>query len=376
MKLADKETPSSRRARRQHDGADDAAPPVARAQTLRDRFRQCPPLELEQNFIRVVLVLILFIWGVVYAVVSGENVWLYLTILPLHVVFTFFIFAWLYRSPAPSTARVVTVTIADRLTISSMIATNGPWIAPAFFLFPWVDIGNAARYGRAYVLPSTALSLLGLTAIIYFNDYWHSTAVLPVAAGAWLCVLLSPLYSSVFYRRLHAVSEKLRDLATHDPLTRLPNRPYLYQRLNEAIAAAERHNRNFAVMFVDLDNFKRINDTSGHDAGDQALCETASALRQAVRQGDTVARLGGDEFVVLLHDVHCADVPTLHHVADNLRDALANNTAHHVSASVGIAVFPHCGRNAETLIQHSDHAMYTAKAAGKKRCHVCPDLPE
>src|SRR5581483_3889762 len=319
------------RGRRRDDSSHEQATSRGWRQRLRTGFRRCDPDELEQNLVRLTNITILFTYGWIYTEINGIDNRLWKMLLAAFLSFTLAVFVWMYRVPARLPARIIATTVADRAVISFVLAVYGPWAAFISYLYPWCDIGNSARYGRIYGLPSTALSLIGFSIVIYVNEYWHSPEVIPVAAGMWLCILFSPLYSGVFYRRLRQASEKLRELATHDPLTRLPNRPFLYERLNQAIALAERHHRRFVVMFIDLDNFKRINDSGGHDAGDQALCETAAALRQAVRQGDTVARLGGDEFVVLLHDVHCQTVSNLRNVADNMRDVLNTNTRAHLS---------------------------------------------
>ncbi len=162
--------------------------------------------------------------------------------------------------------------------------------------------------------------------------------------------------------------ERIQYLATHDGLTGLPNRALFNELLEQSIKAEARHLRKCAVLFVDLDHFKVINDSLGHTAGDALLVEIAERLRASVRASDVVARLGGDEFVVLLNEVTDAD-----QIAGVARKVLASleptvRLAGHecrTTASIGIAMFPDHGHDATTLTKHADMAMYLAKAEGK-----------
>ena len=167
--------------------------------------------------------------------------------------------------------------------------------------------------------------------------------------------------------------EKIHHLAYYDALTNLPNRRLLHDRLEQVMAAGQRSGQHAAVLFLDLDNFKLLNDTRGHDAGDGLLIETAKRIRLHLRDGDTVARLGGDEFVVLLEnlgsDVHDAAV-VAGNVAEKLRLSLAQpytvaERAFHCGASVGIALFRGREEPVEAILRHADLAMYQAKNAGR-----------
>lgn len=165
-----------------------------------------------------------------------------------------------------------------------------------------------------------------------------------------------------------AIQERIQHLAFHDALTGLPNRSLMQDRISQAIARAERGHYKFAVMFIDIDNFKNINDTLGHDAGDELLCEVARRLTEAVRARDTIARQGGDEFIVLLDQLDGQQGAT--RVAQKILDALRaafglNGVDQHVSGSVGIALFPEDGRDAATLLKNADTAMFHGKALGK-----------
>jgi diguanylate cyclase (GGDEF)-like protein/PAS domain S-box-containing protein len=162
--------------------------------------------------------------------------------------------------------------------------------------------------------------------------------------------------------------ENARHQAEHDGLTGLPNRVLFLDRLQHALATWRREHECFALMFVDLDRFKQINDTLGHKAGDTVLQEVAQRLRHSVRGVDTVSRLGGDEFVVLLADIHGADQAA--HVAGTVMQALARPIELErqevvQSVSIGIAVCPSDGEESVTLLHHADVAMYHAKQEGR-----------
>lgn len=165
-----------------------------------------------------------------------------------------------------------------------------------------------------------------------------------------------------------ALSLKMSHLAQHDSLTDLPNRMLLNDRLNEAITLAGRYRRKLAVLFVDLDRFKNINDRLGHVVGDRLLQSVARRLLSCVRASDTVSRQGGDEFVILLPEVaHEEDVVVS---ADKILLALRTpcRIDEHdlrVGASIGIATYPNDGADAETLVKNADVAMYHAKACGR-----------
>ena len=171
------------------------------------------------------------------------------------------------------------------------------------------------------------------------------------------------LYATLF-RIVAVASRTLRHQALHDDLTDLPNRALLYDRIEDALAAAERSGEPAALLLIDLDRFKEVNDTLGHDSGDRLLEEVAVRLREVVRRGDTLARLGGDEFAVLLRAVPHRGVAA--ELAARLQDALArpftlNGVVAVLDASIGIAHCPEHGTDVHTLVQRADVAMYDAK---------------
>jgi len=164
--------------------------------------------------------------------------------------------------------------------------------------------------------------------------------------------------------------ERAEFLATRDPLTGLPNRMLVNDRLEQGIANAARKNGRLAFMFIDLDRFKTINDSLGHDVGDELLKRVAARLSACVRSSDTVARLGGDEFAVILENLPADDHDGAQNVAEKMIASLAspimiNNQHLNTSCSIGIGMFPADGGDPQTLMKHADVAMYDAKAKGR-----------
>jgi len=206
------------------------------------------------------------------------------------------------------------------------------------------------------------------------NSGWLATTVALVACGALALTLVLLFYdahlshSHSHATQLQRANEQLHHLATHDALTGLPNRVLLADRLEQASANAERAGASFAVMLVDLDRFKSINDSIGHQAGDELLKEVAQRLRSILRPGDSLARLGGDEFVMIVNSIagrdHAESVisPVLECIGRPM--VLASITVQ-TSPSIGVSLYPQDGKDPQTLLKAADAAMYHAKKMGR-----------
>ncbi|MGK2952618.1 MAG: diguanylate cyclase domain-containing protein [Thiobacillus sp.] len=179
----------------------------------------------------------------------------------------------------------------------------------------------------------------------------------------------------LLYKQLEQYNRALESLALHDALTGLPNRRLLFDRLALAIAHARRHEITMAVMVLDLDGFKQVNDTLGHDAGDTLLRMVADRMVAAVRQQDTVARLGGDEFVIVLWELSQAD--DVAKLASKVIQAVSQpyriqGRDVNITASIGVGIYPTHGDAVGTLMKSADLALYDTKRAGKNGFRIAP----
>jgi diguanylate cyclase len=204
---------------------------------------------------------------------------------------------------------------------------------------------------------------------------------LPPVIGVLLLVLLT-LYGSLFpllrrvTARLRGQVEQIEKLALYDALTGLANRRLFHDRLEQAFLAGQRNGTGFALMLLDLDRFKEVNDSFGHQAGDAVLEHFAARLQNVARASDTVARLGGDEFALILQGA--ADPACALRVAERICNALdervlVDGTTLQVATSIGIAIFPRHGDNAEQLLKRADIALYASKGSHTPVVHAAKD---
>jgi diguanylate cyclase (GGDEF)-like protein/PAS domain S-box-containing protein len=201
---------------------------------------------------------------------------------------------------------------------------------------------------------------------------WTLTSKLPLHDAAGNVIGLIGITREI--NELKQAEMSLEFLATHDMLTGLPNRYLMMDRLGQVLARSDRDGTGFAVLFVDIDDFKAINDSGGHPAGDHVLRTLAERLRAGARAGDTVARMGGDEFVIVLENATRTGARV---VADKLRTAAAapmvfQRRRIRATVSVGISLYPDHATDAQGLLTAADFAMYLAKKKGKNAHVVCP----
>ncbi|MCE2899804.1 MAG: EAL domain-containing protein [Gemmatimonadetes bacterium] len=231
------------------------------------------------------------------------------------------------------------------------------------------QIVHSARAGRLSLFHHEFRLAMGARTVQLRGEYGHPDGSAPRLTGT-----VQDVTEIVTSR------EQIKMLAYYDSLTGLPNRVHFVERVNAALASARRQNRRVALMVMDLDNFKKINDTLGHAAGDELLRTVAARLSSVLRENDsiaapqdpasesTVARMGGDEFLLLVVDLESGEQAAV--VARRILEAVATPVAlpdgmHNVSASIGISIFPEDGDTYDTLLKHADVALYQAKDAGR-----------
>ena len=205
-----------------------------------------------------------------------------------------------------------------------------------------------------------------------------------VRAGAQDYLIKGKIDGNILERSLLFAIERKRAedtiniLAYHDSLTGLPSRALFNDRFTMAMADSKRNDKNTALIMLDLDHFKDVNDTFGHDAGDDMLKEVSSRLTSILRQTDTVCRMGGDEFALLISDANVKEM--IEEVAQRILAAIGKPFSLHgvkawISASLGIAIYPEDGENLEILFKHADMAMYEVKKVGRNNyLHYQPDM--
>ncbi|MCP4631727.1 MAG: EAL domain-containing protein [candidate division Zixibacteria bacterium] len=226
----------------------------------------------------------------------------------------------------------------------------------------------------------------GIPIIVLTNRDDEKRAIKALQFGAQDYLVKGQLNSSILARTMRNAVERermIRDLemarkleqylAYHDTLTNLPNRALFYDRLKQAIAHAKRFKKEVAVLFLDLDGFKRINDSLGHSKGDMLLQVVSQKLKTSVRESDTIARLGGDEFTVILGSID--GIQDAKYVAGKILSIISEPTSIagnevHISASLGICLYPSQAKDIETLVKNADHAMYGAKQSGKNKYQI------
>jgi diguanylate cyclase (GGDEF)-like protein len=213
----------------------------------------------------------------------------------------------------------------------------------------------------------------GIKNIAYIVTYTESDYLSNIEVEQdYLKLLFFTILGLLHLFTLYAISsqEKLKALALYDNLTQLPNRTLFMIELNNEINRASRYKNNVALMFLDLDGFKAVNDTYGHHVGDELLSYISKLLTSHLRKSDLVARLGGDEFTIILSDIkdsHSAAEIAQNIIAEINKDIVINHEIINVGASIGIAIFPKDSNNAETLIKQADDMMYKSKNNGKNQ---------
>ncbi|MEQ1505223.1 MAG: GGDEF domain-containing protein [Myxococcota bacterium] len=273
-------------------------------------------------------------------------------------------------------ARRHLVIIGDELLVAGCLYADPPALAPLVFMPIFMTLGNGLRFGVGMALYSAVVATIAIGTVFVVSPYW--SAIPTVSFGILAGTLVVPVYgvglNARLQRRRRAAEARAARLEVEvrtDPLTGLANRLALHHALRRALDDATRFAASWVVLYVDLDGFKAVNDTLGHDAGDAVLIQVADALRTAVRGGDTVARLGGDEFAIVAQGVR--DVSDATRIARNVLESarrvrIAGHPELRLAASVGgCLVRPDEHLSAEDVVRAADEAMLEAKRSGKGR---------
>ena len=280
------------------------------------------------------------------------------------------------------------------IAVSTFVLTYWLWETPEVYLrILWFMILIAFAFLVDGQRGGILVSIVSMIIIVLFFTYANRTANLHVMVLTVTFIFLITILIGIYERReeiakkrllemnllleervkeetekLSEKTEAYKKLALYDPLTGLPNRTLFYERLKQAIAKAKRNRTKLAVLFIDLDNFKSINDLLGHQLGDEILSVVAHALQEQLRESDTLSRFGGDEFIVIVEELHSIADAAI--IAQNLRNGVSTSFKHKgheifTTLSIGISGFPDDSKDIDELIKQADTAMYHAKTEGK-----------
>ncbi len=272
----------------------------------------------------------------------------------------------------PAAFLMTLAAASGNLYLVSKMGLGCVYIPELFFIILWTFIVAGFRLWTAVALGGGIAVMAAVTALstaqsssaqLYSYLFWLFVALTLGFLGGHLLEYFS---KANFYN-----TRQLQHAAQHDTLTELPNRSLLAERTGNAIRQAQRRGEKLALVYIDLDNFKQLNDRWGHGTGDGYLREVARRLKRCVRESDTVARIGGDEFVVLLSNIR--DAESALQIAHLLRDELMKPYRFEASvviesgASIGLAIFPDHGSDEAELSARADTAMYLSKSSGRNR---------
>jgi diguanylate cyclase (GGDEF)-like protein len=273
------------------------------------------------------------------------------------------------------------VAVFDISIVSYALFISGAYGTTFFPLYLWVIVGNGMRFGAKLLIFSMFVAIIAITQVLIFSSYWQQN--LTTGIGILIGVIVLPLFYLVLIRRLHVLARKLEIelqkttyAANHDDLTDLANRNYFFQRLDDKILESKRYDYKFTVMFIDIDGFKQINDTHGHQAGDKTLKVVAQRLQTETRESDVIARLSGDEFGLILHNMN--EMEHLKKFSEKLIVILStpfiyNHLKLSITVSIGTSKFPETAIDSDGLINEADNTMYKSKNNGKN-CYTLPKV--
>ncbi|BEU25568.1 GGDEF domain-containing protein [Paraburkholderia caribensis] len=329
--------------------------------------------EREQAVFRTVLgAVALLIYLICNAADLDEFSLVTLWMMGLYVMFGALTWLILRVQPGTSLRRLTVTTIVDQSMAITALALGDRAALPLLFIVFWFLVGTGCRYGKRPLIISCSIAVAGISSLMFFEPWWMLNY--QVGLGIVLSVVATSFY-------LYVLVNKLERRAATDPLTGLLNRSSLLRAVGHAQAALRRYPGTSAVLLIDLDGFKEVNDSFGHAVGDSLLQRFADKLQNSGRRGDTLARMGGDEFVVFARKI--TGKGDAQAIADHIHSAiesidLISGNAVSVSASIGVHVFsdgdPTIGMEPGRVIDLADRAMYMAKARGRRQTVYSDEL--
>lgn len=287
-----------------------------------------------------------------------------------YVVYSLLMWQMLLHYPGTSPYRRGLNIVLDLAAVSAGLYLLGAFGAIFFPLLLWIIMGNGLRFGVKYLLFAQVVAIVAFCLVAMFSGYWRANP--EMAAGLLISLVALPLMYAIQTRRLYQLNKRLQDeleyarhVAQHDGLTGLPNRTQFTERLELEVKRSKRTGEPFALMYMDLDGFKQVNDTLGHQYGDDLLLAFSARLGEIVRESDLAARVGGDEFAIILPTIDTA--AGLEQFAQRLKLAIrepyevqGRDTC--LNASIGMALFPEDARDMDDLIRVADLRMYEEKS--------------
>ncbi len=334
-----------------------------------------PDTEHKQAFLRICIVGSAVAWTVATGKFTGsatesQSAWTILIVSLVSLIFSVGIVLHIANfKPAINYVRRAVGMAHDVVIVTTMFYYAGEAAAIWIWVYPFTAIGNGFRFGVKWLLGSAAMGVFALTFLFTQTEYWASVPTISLGLG--LNYIAVTIYTCLLLQRLRETTAKLEKLATHDSLTGLPNRVLLLERLGIAIESNRIAGRMIACVYFDIDGFKTVNDTWGHDTGDLLLQEVGRRTQGVIRDTDLLARLGGDEFAVILPAVRDrADVELVCRRIVNAIEGITalNQRPVRVSVSVGCVIvtegLDHQSVSQESVVQHADQCMYTSKKSG------------
>ncbi len=358
------------------------------------RYQSSMETEHEQATLRLLFTIagIFYIWLIAHSDLIGHddergaaaNLWKQWWWPSMYILYAFVHIPTLIAHPARVFLRRAAMLFLDNIAITVLVSHGGLFNPFAAFYF-WIAIGYGFRYGPNWLLFSAGLSVACFVLLLYLFPAWNAGSIFGFTMILSLCTVSAHAYYLLQRLRLAqqsllAKASELEKLATRDNLTGLANRALLMDRLMQAITLAARTENDVAVLFIDVDGLKKVNDHIGHAAGDTLLIEIAERLQSRLRAVDTCARIAGDEFVIVLEGV--TDRTSVLRVADIMLEEVRGLTtiagqAIEMSVSIGIAwlsLLPENSRSPKSLLAVADGAMYKAKKGGGNRYCIAESL--